>query len=160
MSFGLGGLTSQKLTNDPSKPVIMTAANNRYFVPLMRVLKNIRAYFKDNLIIVYDLGIKAHNVKKLKKVCHESNNCEIRQFDVGRVYSRKAPHVLDMYTYSWKPIIIQVSLYFSKRVYLNGAQIVQRLTRLLITYCFCWIHALKLKKFSEFFKDQWGQRSL
>lgn len=142
MSFGPGDLTSRKVTNYPSKPVVMTAANNRFFVPLMRALENIRDHFKDNLIIVYDLGIKAHNIKKLKKVCHDSSNCEIRQFDVGRVYSRIAPHVLDMYTYSWKPIVIQVSLYYG--VYLNCALIIQRLKRLLVKDRFDWIHVLKL----------------
>ena len=67
ISFGTKQLTSLSLKSElESKPVVVTAGNERYFVPLLRVIKNIKTYFTDNKIILYDLGIQKKNLKTVR----------------------------------------------------------------------------------------------
>ena len=46
-----------------NKPVVLTGANNRFFIPLLKSIRTIRKYMKDYKLIVYDLGIKEHNLQ-------------------------------------------------------------------------------------------------
>lgn len=41
---------------------------------------------------------------KISKACE----CKVRKFDPHGVYKRHAKHMRDLFTYAWKPIIIQV----------------------------------------------------
>ena len=45
--------------------VILAAANNKYFPALVRLIKNVKEYFKDKKIIIYDLGIHEQNLVKV-----------------------------------------------------------------------------------------------
>lgn len=97
-----GNLEFEKTKQD--KPVFMTAANHKYFAPLIETVQNLQSFFPDFKLIVYDLGLTSRNLQAVKAVC----KCEIRTFDTDGIYSRISPHITNMITYSWKPLIIQV----------------------------------------------------
>lgn len=48
-----------------SKPVILTAANFKYFLPLKNSLKLLQKHFPDLEIIIYDLGLADVMVKEV-----------------------------------------------------------------------------------------------
>ena len=46
-----------------NKPVVLTGANNRFFIPLLKSIRTIQKHLTDYTLIVYDLGIKEHNLQ-------------------------------------------------------------------------------------------------
>jgi hypothetical protein len=44
----------------------MTAANHKYYAPLLETIKNLQTFFSNFKIIIYDLGLKPNNLKKVK----------------------------------------------------------------------------------------------
>jgi len=52
--------------DDNDKPVFMTAANHKYYGPLIETIQNLKLFFPGLKLIIYDLGLKSNN---LKDVC-------------------------------------------------------------------------------------------
>ena len=48
---------------DELKPVFMTAANYKYYEPLVETIKNLKKNFPDFDLIIYDLGLKEKNLE-------------------------------------------------------------------------------------------------
>lgn len=47
---------------DEEKPVFMTAANHKYYTPLLETIENLKQIFPDFKLIIYDLGLKEKNL--------------------------------------------------------------------------------------------------
>ena len=48
--------------------------------------------------------------------------CEIRKFDENNIYKNVSPHVMNMITYAWKPLIIQeVMSQYKSVIYLDSS---------------------------------------
>jgi hypothetical protein len=45
----------------------MTAANHKYYAPLLETIKNLQSFFPDFVLIIYDLGLKPSNLNKVNK---------------------------------------------------------------------------------------------
>ena len=122
----------RQFEEDEEKPVFMTAANHKYYNPLVETINNLKQFFPNFKLIIYDLGLKEKNLQvvsisfnnssylcityayiklifilKIKSIC----NCEIRTYDANDEYKNISPHVANMITYSWKPLIIQVKYF-------------------------------------------------
>jgi hypothetical protein len=90
------------------KPVFVTAANKKYFEPLKEIIENIKFYYPHFIIYVYILNdMNESMIKNLKNICN-NEQCKIIKFDSDNRYKNKSPHVSNLVTYSWKPLIIQV----------------------------------------------------
>ena len=88
-------------------PVFLTAANKKYFEPLKEIVENIKTYFPDFTIYIYFLDdINDLMMNDLNNLCKDQ--CKIFKFDSDNQYKNKSPHVSNLVTYSWKPLIIQV----------------------------------------------------
>jgi hypothetical protein len=88
------------------KPVFLTSANKKYYEPLKEIIKNIKHYFPNSFIYVYILNeINDNMIKDLDLLCEDQ--CKIIKFDSDDRYKSKSPHVSNLVTYSWKPLIIQ-----------------------------------------------------
>lgn len=65
---------------------------------------HVHKFFPDYKLIIYDLGLDDYQLEKTQAKC----KCEIKKYDVDKVYSKISPHVSDLKKFSWKPLIIQV----------------------------------------------------
>ncbi|XP_060586379.1 uncharacterized protein LOC132742094 isoform X3 [Ruditapes philippinarum] len=85
-------------------PVFATAFDNKYFYRAQGLFKSIHERFLGNRtdlhVIVYDLGMTSLQYTKLKRSC----KCEIRRFP----FENFPPHVMELNTYAFKPIIVQM----------------------------------------------------
>ncbi|XP_045206970.2 uncharacterized protein LOC123559231 [Mercenaria mercenaria] len=87
-------------------PVFATAIDRRYYPQSQglflslhkRFMKNPK-YGKDVQIIVYDLGMTARQLRVVMKHCR----CQVRRFP----FEQFPPHVKELHTYAFKPIIVQ-----------------------------------------------------
>ena len=86
--------------------VIVTAVNSNYYGSLQNAVFFIHEHFPNCKLIIYDLGLNPGQLIKTKEKCR----CEVRHFNSNFEYSKIASHVLNLKTYAWKPLIIQVSL--------------------------------------------------
>ncbi|KAL4235372.1 hypothetical protein ACF0H5_007008 [Mactra antiquata] len=90
-------------------PVIVTAFNWNYYPQSMGLFESIHKKLMNTWkyrgkvhIVVYDLGLTDRQLKMLKMKCR----CEIRKFP----YDEFPPHVRDIMTYAFKPILLQMAL--------------------------------------------------
>lgn len=84
-------------------PVIVTAASSNHFGELQQLFMNIKLLFHTTIkIVFFDLGLNWIQQKSLKS----NFNFEYRLFNV----SAYPYHVRRLFTYTWKPIIIQQTL--------------------------------------------------
>jgi len=96
---------NRKMGKYETKPTIIIAGNSGYYKRLEATIFYVHKYFPDFPLIVYDLGLTDLQQKLTILNC----KCQVRKFDENKKYSRISPHVLDLQTYAWKPLIIQVS---------------------------------------------------
>ncbi len=129
-SYGEGQRSRVETKGLNQPEVIMLTADKKYFQPLTEVIRNIQEHFQPEVrIIIFDLGL-THRMRTLVRgkgrllhglghsrlttacffkvidMCRRS--CELRLFDKDGEYSKYSPHVLNLNTYSFKPLIIQV----------------------------------------------------
>ena len=84
-------------------PVLVTGASSNHFGELTQMFHNIKRVFHGKIkIIFYDLGLFWYQVSVVKSMC----SCEYKQFN----FSGYPPHTKKLFTYTWKPIIIQQTL--------------------------------------------------
>jgi hypothetical protein len=97
----------KKLVKDQI-PVVLMAANFKYFQPLKEAILNVHAFFPDFFIYVYDLGglDEPHVRNQIMELC--SQKCKMLKFDEDNFYKRFAPHLANLINYGWKPLVIQV----------------------------------------------------
>ena len=78
----------------------VTAISSNHFIELMARIDVMEKFLPENIkIIVYDLGLKRHEVEQLRNI----PNVAYRVFD----FSVFPTFVLNLHNYSWKPLIIQ-----------------------------------------------------
>ena len=93
--------------------VTVTAISDNHFVEAQEMLASVQRCLPHNKLIVYDLGLNTKNRNKLKT---KYKNIEIRHFPFSS-YSH-LPHVKNLVTYAWKPILIkEVSLQYDVIMY-------------------------------------------
>jgi len=80
------------------QPVIVTAANSRYFAALQNLIGSIKIWEPNIKIIVYNLGLLEDNVEEMKNWC----NVEHKLFD----FKRYPEFVSELGKFAWKPLII------------------------------------------------------
>ena len=92
--------------------VHVVAISDNHFREAQGMLSSVECCLPENKIIVYDLGLSQENRNKLSR----HYNLELRQFPFSN-YSH-LPHVKNLLTYAWKPIIIkEVSLEYDVIMY-------------------------------------------
>ncbi len=100
-----------KWINNNEQLTIVTASDTSHFQSLKQLIDSIKKYENDSKLIVFDLGLKAEELKELNS---KYNNIELNKFE----YSNYPKHVnLSTETngsYAWKPIIIEEILNLSK----------------------------------------------
>ena len=109
-------------TNNESSPnvvdmynrlVTVTAVSDNHFVEAQGMLASVQQCLPHNKVIIYDLGLSTKNWNKFTTTYQ---NIELRNFPFSR-YSH-LPHVKNLMTYAWKPIIIkEVSLQYDVIMY-------------------------------------------
>ena len=82
--------------------VSLTAVSDNHVHEVQGMLISLQHCLPDKKIIIYDLGLNTSNRKQLSSY----GNVELRHFPFDD-YSH-IPHVRDLHTYAWKPIIIKL----------------------------------------------------
>ena len=82
--------------------VSVTAISDNHFIEAQDMFRTVQHCFPNKKIIVYDLGLNAKNRHEVSSY----TNVEIRSFPFDE-YSH-LPHVKNLHTYAWKPIIIKL----------------------------------------------------
>lgn len=86
--------------------MIVTAASSAFWSSLQATVFSVKQNFPDFHLIVYDLGLSPEQAELTRQNC----DCELIRFDASNNYSKISPHVADLRTYAWKPLIIQEAL--------------------------------------------------
>lgn len=97
------GISSETVTE--KSVTIVSAANARYFTPLVISLENIRKRPTGSSyrIIVYDLGLAPVQSEMLRSTIPHLVN-EVRSFDEDKIMPA---HVRKLGCYAWKPVIVE-----------------------------------------------------
>ncbi|CAF0967251.1 unnamed protein product [Adineta steineri] len=90
-------------TTSIQKPVIILAANSRFFDTLQASMRTVNQYFNDHNVAVYDLGFDANQLNLIKENCQQ---CIIIPFPFDEL-ATVSPHVRSLPNFAWKPIIVQ-----------------------------------------------------
>ncbi|CAF3193916.1 unnamed protein product [Rotaria sp. Silwood2] len=85
------------------KPVIILAANARFYDTLQASMRTVNQYFYNYSVAVYNLGFDTSQLNMIKENCER---CMIIPFPFAQVES-VAPHVRNLPNFAWKPIIVQ-----------------------------------------------------
>jgi hypothetical protein len=83
---------------------LVTAANEDYSNLIMLQLKDIKTYFPQLKVIIYDLGLRNDQLINILNFCPK---CIHKDFNY-KIYSSKLPRFYTLKIYACKPIIIQV----------------------------------------------------
>uniref|UniRef100_A0A0N4ZCD2 Peptidase_M16_C domain-containing protein n=1 Tax=Parastrongyloides trichosuri TaxID=131310 RepID=A0A0N4ZCD2_PARTI len=97
------------------KPVIVTAFSQNHFEEADNLIRSIRKFLPTHKVVIYDLGLEEASIDIIRKVC----NVEYRKFN----YSKYPPHVEDLMTYAWKPIILAETLRDFKAIWYADSSI-------------------------------------
>ena len=81
--------------------VILTAFSDNHFEEAKDMIASVQTCLPDKKIIVYDLGLNPSHKKQVLKYC----NVELRSFPFKKY---RQPHVKNLHTYAWKPIITRL----------------------------------------------------
>ncbi|XP_054760594.2 uncharacterized protein LOC129266832 [Lytechinus pictus] len=81
---------------------IVTAFSQNHYKEALGLIGTVQKEMPDKDLVIYDLGIDADTLYKVKKLCH----VEVRSFP----FDEYPPHVKDLHTYAWKVIIINATL--------------------------------------------------
>ena len=93
--------------------VTVSAISDNHFVEAQEMLASVQRCLPHNKLIVYDLGLNTNNQNNLKT---KYKNIEIRHFPFSSF--SHLPHVKNLVTYAWKPILIkEVSLQYDVIMY-------------------------------------------
>ncbi|CAF1620046.1 unnamed protein product [Rotaria sp. Silwood1] len=85
------------------KPVIILAANTRFYDTLQASMRTVNQYFYNYSIAIYDLGFDQNQLTMIKENCER---CMIIPFPFTQLES-VAPHIRNLPNFAWKPIIVQ-----------------------------------------------------
>ena len=81
------------------KIALATGVSSNHFEELLAHMDRVPLVFPNRTLIVYDLGLKEEEIKKLR----EMPFVEYRKFN----FTRYPKHVADLHNYAWKPLILQ-----------------------------------------------------
>ena len=81
--------------------VVVTAFSDNHFEEAKDMIASMQTCLPDKKIIVYDLGLTSKKKEEVYKYC----NVELRSFPF-EIYTQ--PHVKELTTYAWKPIILKL----------------------------------------------------
>ena len=81
--------------------VVVTAFSENHFEEAKDMIASMQTCLPDKKIIVYDLGLSSTNKNEVRKYC----NVELRSFPFKHY---RQPHVKDLKTYAWKPVIVKL----------------------------------------------------
>lgn len=81
------------------KIVVLTAFSSNHFIESKDFFGSIYKYIPDPKIIVYNLGLKADEIKELKSYC----SLEVRDFQ----FDLYPQHTKNLFLYAWKPLLIE-----------------------------------------------------
>ncbi|KAH7721571.1 hypothetical protein AAVH_10870 [Aphelenchoides avenae] len=84
--------------------MVVTAASSNHFGELRGMVHSMQSKYPDARFVVYDLGLTNEQRDDVRRWC----NARYVSFDPGRY----PPHVKNLLTYAWKPLIIAVSRLF------------------------------------------------
>ncbi len=79
--------------------------SDNHFDEGQSLIKNIHKFLPDDKLIVYDMGLSSSQRHRLEKYC----KCEVRTFTAKKYSS--APHVANLGTYAFKPLIINETMH-------------------------------------------------
>ncbi|UJR31539.1 hypothetical protein I4U23_019027 [Adineta vaga] len=85
------------------KPVIVLAANSRFYDTLQASLRTVNQYFSNHSVTIYDLGFDQNQLNMIKDNCQR---CIIIPFPFTEL-ATVSPHVRNLPNFAWKPIIVQ-----------------------------------------------------
>ena len=106
-------VSSPNVVDMYSRLVTVTAISDNHFAEAQEMLVSVQRCLPHNKLILYDIGLSTKNRKKLTT---KYQNIELRNFPFSS-YSH-LPHVQNLMTYAWKPILIkEVSLQYDVIMY-------------------------------------------
>ncbi|CAF1177433.1 unnamed protein product [Rotaria sordida] len=85
------------------KPVIILAANTRFYDTLQASMRTVNQYFYNYSVAIYDLGFDQNQLNMIKRNCER---CIIIPFPFAEIES-VAPHIRSLPNFAWKPIVVQ-----------------------------------------------------
>ncbi|CAF1133336.1 unnamed protein product [Adineta ricciae] len=85
------------------KPVIVLAANSRFYDTLQASMRTVNKYFMEHTIVIYDLGFDQNQLNMIKSNCPR---CTTIPFPFDKL-ATVSPHVRNLPNFAWKPIIVQ-----------------------------------------------------
>ena len=93
-------------TGNDQKPkkdkfLVVSAISSNHYNEEQDMIATAQHFFPNSRIIIYDIGLKQTEINTLKKYC----NVEVRTFP----FDKYPPHVKNLHTYAWKPLIIQAA---------------------------------------------------
>ena len=83
------------------KFLVVSAISSNHHIEEEDMIATAQHFFPNSRIIIYDIGLKQTEINTLKKYC----NVEVRTFP----FDKYPPHVKNLHTYAWKPLIIQAA---------------------------------------------------
>ncbi len=89
-----------------SEPVVLSAVHGGRVGEAVHFLRNSQLLQPELKVLLYDLGLSAHETKLLETYCNDSTSCILRKFD-GSVYPG---HVRNAKTGAFRPVLIQSTL--------------------------------------------------
>ena len=114
---GVGGGSEDQIQNTVEgfmrRLVTVTAVSDNHFDESQTMLSSVERCLPHNKVILYDLGLKNENKRRIKELY---KNVQIQPFPFSDYKNHS--HVKDLLTYAWKPIIIKkVSLEYDIIMY-------------------------------------------
>lgn len=102
----INGNLSQPKTMITSFPVILSAADKKFYGVIQGLIKTVHLHifskYKDVRFIVYDMGLSKEQLQMMNTYCA----CEVRKFP----FHLFPPHVQVLNSYAWKPLMIKTVL--------------------------------------------------
>ena len=98
--------STSSTATDGQKPkkdkfLVISAISSNHHIEEVDMIATAQHFFPNSRIIIYDIGLKQTEIDALKKYC----NVEVRTFP----FDKYPPHVKNLHTYAWKPLIIQAA---------------------------------------------------
>ncbi|XP_038061725.1 uncharacterized protein LOC119732340 [Patiria miniata] len=94
------------VTADPrelmNRTVIVNAISQNHLKESMGMIASVQEFLPNTRIVMYNLGLNTVGIQQVKRLC----NVELRSFN----FAKYPPHVRNLHTYAWKPLIIQETL--------------------------------------------------
>lgn len=92
-------------TSNIEIPVLVGGSSSNHFNEALELFKNLNSYVRPvypTALYFFDLGLKPDEIRQIKDMC----NCTVLTFP----FEKFPPHVKDLQSYTWKPLIIKMML--------------------------------------------------